>query len=93
MLSYKTFFTWLEISLYQGQFVSIHSSTVGQEAHPLRCFVRCRVSDYDHVLDLVQERVIVSISFTALVLNELIMVVLEITIWYVAPSGSIGMVR
>ena len=28
---------------------------------------------------------IVSISFTALVLNELIMVALEITIWYDAP--------
>jgi len=57
VLSYKTFFTWLEISLYQGQFLSIHSSNVGQEAHPLRIVVRCRVSNYDHVLDLVRERV------------------------------------
>ena len=28
---------------------------------------------------------IVAISFTALILNELIMVALEITIWYVPP--------
>jgi phospholipid-translocating ATPase len=28
---------------------------------------------------------IVAISFTALILNELIMVALEITIWYVLP--------
>jgi hypothetical protein len=31
---------------------------------------------------------IVSISFTALILNELIMVALEITTWYVLLSGS-----
>jgi len=31
---------------------------------------------------------IVSISFTALILNELIMVALEITIWYVPRSST-----
>jgi len=41
---------------------------------------------------------IVSISFTALVLNELIMVALEITIWYDAffrfdPNGSLTYVH
>ena len=35
---------------------------------------------------------IVSISFTALILNELIMVALEITIWYDAPPAPIGTV-
>ena len=29
MLSYKTFFTWLEISLYQGQSVSTRLSVLG----------------------------------------------------------------
>jgi hypothetical protein len=33
---------------------------------------------------------IVSISFTALILNELIMVALEITTWYVPPFTSTG---
>jgi hypothetical protein len=33
---------------------------------------------------------IVSISFTALILNELIMVALEITIWYVSRLSSFG---
>jgi len=57
VLSYKTFFTWLGISLYQGQFVTIYSSILGKEAHPHWCFVRCRVSDYGHVLGPVRERV------------------------------------
>ena len=33
---------------------------------------------------------IVSISFTALILNELIMVALEITIWYDLPPPCFG---
>jgi len=68
--------------------VCTHSSVLGKEAHPLRCFVRYRVSDYEN-----EFLNIVSISFTALVLNELIMVALEITIWYDTSSGSIGTVH
>jgi len=49
VLSYKTFFTWLEISLYQGQ--SVHPPIMSKEVHLLRCFIGCRVGDYDHVLD------------------------------------------
>lgn len=33
---------------------------------------------------------IVSISFTALILNELIMVALEITTWYAKPNPQLG---
>jgi hypothetical protein len=36
---------------------------------------------------------IVAISFTALILNELIMVALEITIWYVYPVSSGALMR
>ena len=56
MLSYKTFFTWLEISLYQGLSVST-PSILGRGIDLLRGSVRCRVGDYDYVLDPVRERV------------------------------------
>ncbi|KDE04200.1 phospholipid-translocating ATPase [Microbotryum lychnidis-dioicae p1A1 Lamole] len=59
-LSYKTFFTWLMISIYQGGTIMI-ASLVLFESEFLN---------------------IVSISFTALVLNELIMVGVEVTTWH-----------
>ncbi len=59
-LSYKTFFTWLMISLYQGGAIMIASLVLFE-------------GEFLHV---------VSISFTALVLNELIMVAAEVTTWH-----------
>jgi len=60
-LSFKTFFMWLMISLYQGGAIMIMSLVLFENE-----FLN-----------------IVSISFTALILNELIMVALEITTWHV----------
>ncbi|KAJ7132851.1 hypothetical protein C8R43DRAFT_895194 [Mycena crocata] len=60
-LSYKTFFIWLMISLYQGAVIMIMSLVLFE-------------TEFLHI---------VSISFTALILNELIMVALEITTWHV----------
>ncbi|KAF9458109.1 hypothetical protein BDZ94DRAFT_1174287 [Collybia nuda] len=62
-LSYKTFFQWLMISVYQGKCAAIMIMSL--------------------VLFENQFLHIVSISFTALILNELIMVALEITTWHV----------
>ncbi|RXK40705.1 phospholipid-translocating ATPase [Tremella mesenterica] len=59
-LSYKTFFTWLTISVYQGGIIMLLSLLLFE-------------SEFLHI---------VSISFTALVINELIMVSLEITTWH-----------
>ncbi|KAF9529869.1 aminophospholipid-transporting P-type ATPase [Crepidotus variabilis] len=59
-LSYKTFFWWLMISLYQGATIMIVSLILFE-------------NEFLHI---------VSISFTALILNELIMVALEITTWH-----------
>ncbi|KAK4684635.1 phospholipid-translocating ATPase, partial [Tremellales sp. Uapishka_1] len=59
-LSYKTFFTWLLISVYQGGIIMLLSLLLFE-------------SEFLHI---------VSISFTALVINELIMVALEITTWH-----------
>lgn len=62
-LSYKTFFEWLMISLYQGAAIMIMSLALFENE-----FLN-----------------IVAISFTALILNELIMVALEITTWCARP--------
>ncbi|KAI0042746.1 phospholipid-translocating P-type ATPase [Auriscalpium vulgare] len=59
-LSYKTFFVWLMISVYQGAAIMIISLVLFETE-----FLN-----------------IVAISFTALILNELIMVALEVTIWH-----------
>ncbi|KAF8651079.1 hypothetical protein AX16_004941 [Volvariella volvacea WC 439] len=59
-LSYKTFFQWLMISVYQGTAIMIVSLVLFE-------------NEFLHI---------VSISFTALILNELIMVALEITTWH-----------
>ncbi|KAG2005574.1 calcium-transporting ATPase [Coprinopsis cinerea AmutBmut pab1-1] len=59
-LSYKTFFQWCMISLYQGAAIMIMSLVLFE-------------TEFLHI---------VSISFTALILNELIMVALEITTWH-----------
>ena len=64
VLSYKTFFEWLMISLYQGAAIMIMSLALFENE-----FLN-----------------IVAISFTALILNELIMVALEITTWYVQET-------
>ncbi|KAG8970079.1 putative aminophospholipid-translocase [Tulasnella sp. 425] len=60
-LSFKTFFTWLMISLYQGGAIMIMSLVLFENE-----FLN-----------------IVAISFTALIVNELIMVALEITTWHI----------
>lgn len=59
-LSFKTFFQWLMISVYQGAAIMIMSLVLFE----------------NELLN------IVAISFTALILNELIMVGLEITTWH-----------
>ncbi|KAI8927668.1 hypothetical protein BC831DRAFT_451768 [Entophlyctis helioformis] len=59
-LSYKTFFIWLMISVYQGGAIMMLAIWLFEDE-----FVR-----------------VVSISFTALVFNELLMVALEISTWH-----------
>ena len=60
-LSYKTFFQWLMISVYQGAAIMIMSLVLFE-------------NEFLHI---------VAISFSALILNELIMVALEITTWHI----------
>ncbi|KMQ43814.1 phospholipid-translocating P-type ATPase [Trichophyton rubrum] len=60
-LSYKSFFTWVLVSVYQGAVIEgLAQILVGEITGPR----------------------LVSVSFTALVLNELIMVAVSITTWH-----------
>jgi len=90
VLSYKTFFTWLEISLYQGPSVSTRLSWVRlSTTFGVSFDIGSAIMIMSLILFENEFLNIVSISFTALVLNELIMVALEITIWYDAPQAPI----
>ncbi|KAF3085858.1 putative aminophospholipid-translocase [Orbilia oligospora] len=71
-LSYKTFFIWVLVSVYQGSIIQGISQLL----------VHFNSTDTEEILQAKFLRM-VTISFTALVLNELIMVALEITTWCV----------
>lgn len=60
-LSYRTFFVWVLVSVYQGSMIQGLSQIL---------------------IGLENFKQIVTVSFTVLVLNELIMVALEITTWH-----------
>lgn len=61
-LSYKTFFMWVGISLYQG------------------CVIQLMLQEF-HGLDVALFTRLVALSFTGLILNELVMVALLINKW------------
>lgn len=59
-LSYRTFFVWVLVSVYQG----------------------CIIQGLSQLLTEVDGPDMVAVSYTALVLNELLMVAIEITTWH-----------
>jgi phospholipid-translocating ATPase len=59
-LSYRTFFVWVFVSIYQG----------------------CVIQGLSQLLTDVEGKRMVAVSYTALVLNELLMVAVEITTWH-----------
>jgi phospholipid-translocating ATPase len=59
-LSYRTFFVWVFISIYQG----------------------CIIQGLSQILTEVHGKKMVAVSYTVLVLNELLMVAIEITTWH-----------
>jgi phospholipid-translocating ATPase len=59
-LSYRTFFVWVLVSVYQG----------------------CLIQGLAQILTEVDGPRMVAVSYTALVLNELLMVAIEITTWH-----------
>jgi phospholipid-translocating ATPase len=71
-LSYKTFFVWVLVSIYQGMF-SYASILIGG----------CVIMILTNILvGIEREQWLISVSFTALVLNELVMIALEIHTWH-----------
>ncbi|KAL2170107.1 hypothetical protein VTG60DRAFT_5202 [Thermothelomyces hinnuleus] len=66
-LSYRTFFVWVFVSVYQG----------------------CLIQGLSQLLTEVDGPRMVAVSYTALVLNELLMVAIEITTWHWVMVASI----
>jgi phospholipid-translocating ATPase len=60
-LSYRSFFTWVLVSVYQGSVIQGLAQILVEEISGPK---------------------LISVSFTALILNELIMVAIEITTWH-----------
>jgi phospholipid-translocating ATPase len=59
-LSYRTFFVWVLVSIYQGSIIQ----------------------SLAQLLTEVDSKKMVAVSYTVLVLNELLMVAIEITTWH-----------
>ncbi|KAF7723368.1 putative aminophospholipid-translocase [Apophysomyces ossiformis] len=78
-LSNRTFFTWLLISVYQG-----HILFSRNECELIYCQTKSGGAIMVLSILLFEDEFIhiVSISFTALIFNELLMVALEINTWY-----------
>ncbi|KAK6344280.1 putative aminophospholipid-translocase [Orbilia brochopaga] len=76
-LSYKTFFVWVLVSVYQGSVIQGTSQLL----------VNFNSRDPEEVLQAKFLKM-VTISFTALVLTELIMVALEVTTWCAWMVGA-----
>jgi phospholipid-translocating ATPase len=74
-LSYKSFFIWVLVSIYQGSMIQGLSQLL--------------VGVGDGSDDATFMRM-VSVSFTVLVMNELIMVAMEVTTWHWIMAASIG---
>lgn len=66
-LSYRTFFVWVLVSIYQGGMIQ----------------------GLSQILTEVDSKRMVSVSYTVLVLNELLMVAIEITTWHPVMIMSI----
>ena len=66
-LSYRTFFVWVLVSIYQG----------------------CMIQGLSQILTEVDGPRMVAVSYTTLVLNELLMVAIEITTWHPVMIASI----
>jgi phospholipid-translocating ATPase len=74
-LSYKTFGVWVLVSIYQG--ITSFPAEI--------TFIGCAIMILSNVLVGItqdQQFHLISVSFTALVLNELIMIALEIHTWH-----------
>lgn len=85
-LSYRTFFIWVAISVYQGIVIQGGSQLL------VKNFDTTSSGSSDTDADIHSEKGfmrMVSVSFTALVINELVMVAAEITTWHPVMIGTL----
>ncbi|KAF1353430.1 putative phospholipid-translocating P-type ATPase [Delphinella strobiligena] len=85
-LSYRTFFVWVAISIYQGIVIQGGSQLL------VKNFDTTSSGSSDTDADIHSEKGfmrMVSVSFTALVINELVMVAAEITTWHPVMIGTL----
>jgi phospholipid-translocating ATPase len=79
-LSYKTFFIWVLVSVYQGGMIQgLSQLLVGVGAN----------TPSSSPADISTFQKMVSLSFTSLIMNELIMVAMEVTTWHWIMGASI----
>lgn len=72
-LSYRTFFIWVAISVYQGVAIEL----LAQVLVPLK--FDGGATSTDKLIDFPK---MISVSFTTLIINELVMVAAEVTTWH-----------
>ena len=84
-LSYKTFFIWVAISIYQGLIIQGGSELL------VPGYTSAQTSDPDAPIltDSIGFKRMVAVSYTVLVINELFMVSAEITTWHPVMIFSI----
>ena len=75
-LSYRTFFVWVGISIYQGLIIQGGSELL------VSGFARRTATDPSTPPSSIEFKRMVAVSYTVLIVNELIMVAAEITTWH-----------
>ncbi|KAF2462283.1 hypothetical protein BDY21DRAFT_383248 [Lineolata rhizophorae] len=90
-LSYRTFFIWVAVSIYQGTIIQGLSQILVPPPPNVNTDDGEDPTPFDHDLGVNSPTFprMVAVSFTVLVLNELVMVAAEITTWHWIMAASI----
>jgi len=83
-LSYRTFFVWVAISVYQGIVIQ-----GGSEVLVPGYYMDSASGGADRGVNSVGFRRMVAVSYTALILNEILMVAIEVTTWHPVMIAAI----
>ncbi|EMC96322.1 hypothetical protein BAUCODRAFT_33659 [Baudoinia panamericana UAMH 10762] len=83
-LSYRTFFVWVAISIYQGLVIQGGSEVLVPD------YLDASSPNMPPSTDTVGFKRMVAVSYTALIVNEILMVAIEITTWHPIMIFSIA---
>ena len=96
-LSYRTFFAWLAVSIYQGLAIQLLAqflvgrTVMDPSATPSPSLPLARADNATAPIDVPKpDTRMVSVSFTALVITELAMVAFAVTTWHWIMAAAIG---